>query len=676
MWKAIIRDLGAVCRSRWIAILVFVFALACRLVDFNATSITYDESVGKDSGPWWKLVRSGDFSSEEWGYGRPQFVIMRWFYGVFPEAVFGDNPSDPYDLKGARLVGAVLASALVVGVYFLGRQFGGRGVGIIAALAFSLFPAVLGHDRLASHDLPARLASLVALAFMARHLGHERRRDWFWSAFWAGVSFAAYFRVGVQTILITQTALGFRWLVGKGWRKPEALLTLVGFGMVALVIGFLVFILTWPYAWSRPFLAIAEVFGSPLKISQAGANVEWFFGVIRPLPPWYYAAAYVFMMPTLLLLAHLVGVVRTWDEARRAKAPILLWLAILLPLGMGAVSFRAALNHYLLVCFPAVCVLAALGVQACAERLSRWRGRASSWRMGLCVAMIGSQAVTALRIHPYHLEFFNALVGGTRSVARNHTFMTGWYGEGIRPLFDYVNRHAPSNALVSCRLAAWPGLADLKQNLREDLGIQGVSAINPLGADYLLCVGIESCDQFYRYTPDPKRYEKVFDVLALGGSIGEVWKQRPSRPDDSLVYADDFTTPQISHFAAGSQNLGFNPFSDGKLFPVRTGQPGGILLRIPASLLGKSVTVQVQADVQALGGVAWIQCGSAPTNRITVAQCQSFAGRLESARIVRPGKADLWIFLEIQTTKTWDQDARTFWKYDWFDTLYVRAWPK
>ena len=661
---------------RWIPILIFVFALACRLVDFNATSITGDECVGKDSGPWWKLIKAGDLVSEDWGYGKPQFPIMRWFYGVLPEAVFGDNPSDPYDLKGARLVGAVLASVLVVGVYFLGRQFGGKSVGVIAALAFSLFPAILGHDRFASHDLPARLASVVSLGFMVRHLSHGRPRDRLWSAIWAGVSFAAYFRVGVQTILITQAALGCRWLVERGWKKPETLIGLAGFGATALAAGFLVFIATWPYAWSRPLLAIAEVFGSPLKTSQAGPGMEWFFGSIRSLPPYYYVAVYVFMMPVLLLLAHLVGAARTWGETRVAKAPILLWLSILLPLSMGAVSFRASLNHYLLICFPATCVLAALGIHACAERLSKWRGSASAWRMGLCVAMIGSQAVTAIRIHPYHLEFFNLLVGGTRGVARNHTFMTGWYCEGIRPLFDYVNRYASHNALISCRLGAWPGISDLKRNLRPDLGLQGYTAINPLGADYILRVGFETCGGFYRCDPDPERYEKVMDVLTMGGSIGDVWKRREDLSQGGLVYADDFLTPQIARFTVSTLNLGFNPFSDGKLYPLESNKPAGILVRIPSELLGNAAEIQVRSDLQATGGKAWIQCGTNSTNRLTVARCDSFTGRLESARFARPGKGDLWISLEMVTGKLWFGDPKTFWDYDWFDSLYVRKWPR
>ncbi len=663
--------------GRWIPILIFAFALACRLVDFNTTSITYDESVGKDSGPWWKLIQKGDFSSEEWGYGKPQAVIMRWFYGVLPEAIFGDNPSNPYDLKGARLVGAILSSVLVVGVYFLGRQFGSSSTGIIAALSFSLFPAILGHDRFASHDLPARMASLAAVYFMAKHLQTVQRRDWLWSALWAGISFAAYFRIGVQTMAILGLALVARWIADKKWRQPQSLLALAAYGGLALGTGFIVFTATWPYAWAHPIQAFCDVFVSPLAIAQGGGgSFEWFFGKIRSVPFYYYAVVYVCMTPALLLLAHFAGCIRSRGEVRHAKAPLLLWLMILVPIMMGAVSFRAALNHYLLICFPATCILAAIGLEACAKRLARFGGVVGFWLAGLSLLVVGTQAVTAVRIHPFYLDFFNSFVGGTRSVAARHLLMTGWYGEGIRPLFDYVNQHATDGSTVCCRLAAWPGLLDLSRNLRSDLALQGQTNTNPLGADYILRVGLESCDQFYRCQPDPEHYEKVMNVQALGGSIGEVWKRRSFPPSVGWVYVDDFCSPQATRFVAGTQNFQFNPFMDGKFYPVFPDRPGGVLFRIPATLLGSARIIEISTKLQAGGGEAWIGCGSSPTNRTVVARCNHFSGRLDSPKFPRPGQGDLWISLEMITAKGWDQHPKTFWNYDWFDSLYVRAWTK
>lgn len=665
--------------SRLIPIALFILALGFRLYDFNATSITYDELAAKDSGPWWQLVKSGDFTSEGWGYQKPRVAIMRWIYGVIPQALCGDDPGSSLDMAGSRAIAAVLGSILVVGVYLMGRQMAGAVTGILAAVIFSLLPTVLGHDRYACHDLPARVATVFSLWFMIRHFQTQSRRDWLASAILAGVSFAAYFRVGAQTIFVLQLALCWRWIVGRRWvgAKVADVAQLVSFSAISGVLGVLLFILSWPYMWPHPIATFIEMFAQPVSMVQGGASLEWFFGESRLVPFYYYLLIDAVMMPVGVLLVYLAGLCVTAKQACRGRDRLLLWLFVFVPMAAGTYTFRSALNHYLMICYPATAVLGALGILAVARWLSRWRFSIDGWRWGLGTVIVASEILIAVRIHPYHLEYFNGLVGGTRSVAENRTFLVGWYGEGIRPLFEYVNQNAPTNALVTCRLGPWPGLGELRRYLRPDLDLQGYSpAANPLGADYVLRVGLETGSEFYRWVPDPEFYEKAMDVTAMGGSIGDVWKRRPNGVGTNhWIYTDDFSSPLVTRYAAGGRNLDLNPFSDGKLFPVKPGEAAGILLKIPSAMLGKATMVQIRSRVQIQGGSARIQCGSSSSNLVTVATCEAFRGVLESPPVKRPGKGDLWIALEMGTRKTWNGHPRTFWDYDWFDSVDMRAWP-
>lgn len=639
-----------------VPILIFSFALACRMMDFNCTSITYDEQVAKDSGPWLQLLKAGNFSSTAWGYGKPQSVIPRWLYGVLPEELFAENPSDPYEVAGARLVAAILGSTLVVVVYFFGRELGGATVGTLAAVMFSLFPAVLGHDRIAAFDLPARLASVLSAWRLAHYFRTGSRRSWGVAAICAGLSLACYLRVGVLTLITLLAALGVRWAAKAERRTPSTALEIVAFGFLSLVSGWGLFVVTWPYAWTCPIGAFLEVFSSPARIAQAGPSLEWFFGNIRPLPFAYYPIVYLVMMPLGVLVLHLFGLAITWGKARRGEAAALLWGFVFVPLVLSSFSFRSSLNHYLLICFPATCVLAAIGIQ----RLVGFRVLAAS-------CAIGAEAIIATSIHPYHLEFFNVLVGGAGTVAARHIFMTGWYGEGIKPLFQYVNEHAPSGATVNCRLGPWPGMGDLKRNLRADLRIQGHEAVNPRGADFVLRVGMETCGEFYRWQPGPE-YTKVKDIDAMGGSIGDVWQRTGS---GRALYSDDFSTPQMQLCNRSSNNLSLNVHSDGKLFPLQPGKLGHALLCIPSAVLGEVSPVQIRANVRIMGGIAQIRCGTDPASLAVVATGRHGAGTLESSWIPRPPNRDLWVSLAMLTHNQWDQNPRTFWKYDWFDSVSV-----
>lgn len=655
---------------RGLGAMIFAFALLCRVVDFNSTSVTNDELSSKDSGPWLALLKKGDFISEEWGYNKQYSIILRWTYGVLPQVLFGTDPGNPYDLAGPRLIGAVLGSALVWGVFLLGRQYGGAGVGVLSALVYSLFPGVLGHDRFAAHDLPARMASLAALLYMGRHFKTHSRRALLWSAFWAAFSFAAYFRVGVQTIFILQAGLIWRCLAHKKWTSPETTLSALSFPIVAAIGGYLLFVITWPYAWWRPIEAFNASFATGVHAAAVGGNQEWFFGKIVVLPWSYYPAVYIFMMPLAILLALVLGMLCTWKECLRGEIVLLLWLNILIPLVTMCMALRSSLNHYLLICYPPTCILAAIGIVGLAGRLRRW-GSVQGWKVALGSAVLVCEIVIGFRIHPWHLEFFNSLVGGTAGVSKNHTFALGWYGEAIQPLFDYVNQNAPPNSTITVRLGGWPGLFDLKRNLRKDLQIQGYTALHPLGADYVLRTGAETCNQFYRWNPNPALYDKAMDVTAMGGSLGDVWKRRDPAALSDLLYSDDFSSPQITRLAIRVENMSVNIFSDGKLYSVEPNRPAALLIQIPAGILRGQTLLRCQADVQMNQGGFSISVGVDPAKLEEVSQVSNFKGSLESQGFqIKPGK-DLFIELRWITNYRWNGGPQTFWEADWIDGFRI-----
>jgi hypothetical protein len=488
------------------------------------------------------------------------------------------------------------------------------------------------------------------------------------------VSLASYVRVGVQTVAVLVAFLAARRFVRDRERTLEALRPIVAFGAIAVGIGAVVFFATWPYAWFRPITGFREWLELPLKNAQLGGSPQWILGEIRPAPLWYYPAVYVFMCPTLLLAAHAFGCRLTWPDTQRVEPVVLAWLVAVVPMVVGG-SFRSSLNHYLLVCFPGTCVLAALGLYGLAGRLAAWRWDRRVWFPALTAVVLGSEAITAVLIHPYHLDFFNILVGGTRTVASQRLLTTGWYGEGTKALFAHVNEAAAAGDFVNCRLGPWPGIVDLQRNLRRDLEIQGARRADPLGAAWVLRVGLETCNEMYRFEPDPERYEKVHDVLALGGSVADVWKRRAIAAESGLVYADDFASSQPLHYAVGSQNLGFTPFSDGRFYPEDFSRPGGVLFRIPANLLGATRQVQIRVKARCKSGSAWVAAGAGADSRREVARRSFFDGWLETERIDRPGTGDLWISLEMETSMQWDGSRESFWNYDCLDAFQVHAWP-
>ncbi|MDD2708055.1 MAG: glycosyltransferase family 39 protein [Verrucomicrobiae bacterium] len=653
---------------------LLIFAFFLRVIDLDGTSITYDELESKHSGEWRNLVEQLDFTSEKWAFSQNHGVCFsRWLFGVLPEFLWKENSADPYALSGARLIAAWLAAAHVVLIYFLGRETGGVRVGFVAAFIYSLFPAVLGHDRISGHDLPPRLTLTISLLYAIRYHKTRSWRPLLISAAWTGATLTGYFRIGIQSMMIIGAWMS--WLVWI-WRRENCKIHLAKvfiYQAAALLTGYILFLLTWPYAWTRPTEAFHKVFGvaAGSAFSFGGAFLEWFFGSIQPTPVYYYFAVFLFVTPVLCLLLMLAGVAGSWRKILRGNPESLILLSVLVTLISATLFVRQTLHHYIVMAFAGVCVLAGLGYRWIFNRLGSRFPRRKNLLGWMGILMLASLLWNTWRMHPYHLEFFNLLGGGIKGVSKNHTFMTGWYGEAINPLFEFVNKNAGRNATVICRLGPWPGMEDLKRNLRKDIGLQGYTHLDPLGPGYILLTGFETCSRYYRYCPDPRFYEKIYDLTVDGGSLGEVWGRLPAIKSARLLYQDDFSTFQCKQLIVNAQNCELNIHSGGKFFSPKSGVWAMVVFRLPSVFLQDSQRVAMEVDYRLLRGELKVFASTNPSKLAAVGAAGHNAGTLRTNEVVRPPKTDVYVALAWKTDAVWDGLHSSFWDYDWLDAFRV-----
>lgn len=683
-------------RIHWIALGLFLFALFPRAIYPLATSICYDETVAKDSGRIWDLLLAGDFGSKDWAQF-PYFPYYRYLFGLIPQILFGAEPSDPFDLVGARWVGACLGSGIVVVTFFIGLRCLPFGAAVLGALLLALFPTALGHDRIASQDAPSRLVGLLAWWFLLRWSSRVRAdgqnslpSGLLWIAALFGICLTLYYRTGVANGLgaMLWLLILFRNILRK--RHTWRILVCLFLGFVIVFIGTWIFSawILWPYVWFRPS-ELFRWYADPLSVATTGGGVEYWFGLIRTLPHSYYLIVLLVCTPPITLLAFLGW--HTWEGwrwlglARRAQSePALgrdwlmrtlpIWVMFWIPLILGSITLRQSLTHYLQILLPALCLGASGGIWLLHERIHCKR---ASWRrpsrLILLVTPIFAQAYACASVSPYFFEYFNGLTGGGANVTAKRLFAQGFYGEAILPLFDHMKTHGEPGSTVACRFGPWPGLSRLDRVLGSDFFLQGHQAIDPLGARYVLRAGYERYGEFYRYLPNPLLYEKVFDVMCDGGSLGDVWRRKEGLAAAGLVYADDFATPQFLRFAVAGQNFNLNPFSDGKLYAESGDRPASVLMRFPAALFAGKRSASIEADVQMREGEFRILAGKDPQRLHEVARASNMAGCLRGNEVaVRDGR-DLFVALEWQSAHRWDGKPRTFWNSDWIDALRIYA---
>lgn len=453
-WRA--RRGSAPWQDALVAALLGGVAVAVRAWAIPSQDVLWDELAYLLSGD--HMVRNamlGDWSKEAFRFNFEHPPVAKWIYGV--GGLLGGH-------AGARALGAALQGAAVAFTYGLGRLLFRRPlVAATGAGVLCFLPHVVGHGRLSGLESPVLFFTTAATLAIACWVGSiQRGRPRHGLIGWAAL--LAVLGMGARMTAIW--TLGLVFLVGVGaYRRAlrRGLVVTPIASAVGVGLGVLVLFALWPWLWDEPFEAFKGV------VARWGTQhpTEYFEGVDRAPPPArFYAAAFLATTPESVLALALLGAAAGLSRRRSRAGTWLVLGALLLPFGQSLSSFRQDLARYVVQAWPALALVAALGVEALGrwapERWGRWRNRAGR---GLALALVGHVAVSLALVEPYPLDYFNDAIGGPYGVFRDKRFELAWWGEGIGEAVRYVNRVAPDGATV--RLEVEP--RDTRPPLRADL---------------------------------------------------------------------------------------------------------------------------------------------------------------------------------------------------------------
>ncbi|MFN8636383.1 MAG: phospholipid carrier-dependent glycosyltransferase [Chloroflexota bacterium] len=386
--------------------------------------------------------------------------------------------------------GFALATALLVTLIAgLAWRLAGPLAGLLTGLVVGLEPFYLAISQLVHMD--ALLSGCMVASVLAALAGWTRvdeakgqgqvgRRGWIVaSGVLAGLALLskvpALFLVpfvpalGVGLLLVQRTPrlarlLGLADLVQDASGRGVALCRLV----VDLAVWGIVFAVTvmalWPAIWVwGPF----EIFGRVAEFTretggQPHEQGTFFWGRQTADPgPFFYPVALMFRIAPLTL-AGVVLVPLRWRRMSAGHRLLVLTLAgyclgFLLMMTLGAKK----LDRYVLPMFPALGVLAAVGLAAGYRWLRAWLGadstpiatalvtpRVGAWpaAAGIVVALLALWP--ALATYPYFLSYYNPLLGGGPAAVR--TVMVG-NGEGLDQVARWLNArpNAPDLWVIS-----------------------------------------------------------------------------------------------------------------------------------------------------------------------------------------------------------------------------------
>ncbi len=388
----------------------------------------------------------------------------------FLQAMLPAQPVSVAYLTFVRFPTVLLTSVCVVGVYFFTKKLFNQGIALLSAILLALDPYYLAHSRVIHQD--ALMTSFMILSVLS-FLVYLESQPWLpliFSGLMAGLAFLTKSPSLFLGPYLGAVALAV-YLAKVRKRHVLAWQGLVRLGgelaLWLLIAGFL-FVLLWPAMWVDPLNTVAEVIGRAMtRAASPYGEDNFFLGRLVQDPGLLFYPVVTLFKLTPLTLAGLLAFIGFWLRGLEGRRQRSLTAQKLHSLALVAfvLSFTAMISlgadksdRYNLPIFPALDILAAIGLSDLAERVKsltsqrlpsvRGLSGASLWAVGLLLVLI-MQGGSTLSHHPYYLSYFNPLVGGGHRAAR--TLLVGW-GDGLDEAARYLNKKENATEL---RAASW-----------------------------------------------------------------------------------------------------------------------------------------------------------------------------------------------------------------------------
>ncbi|QQG43493.1 MAG: glycosyltransferase family 39 protein [Candidatus Daviesbacteria bacterium] len=437
------------------------------------------------------------------------------------------------DVDSYRVYGVLLASLLVGLVFFWTSKIYGKFAGFVAALSLITYP----------------------LFFSEMHFNTEKDipESFYWSLFlfliWYGVKIlkakwilfsGLVFGLGLGTkfnILFSSLVIAPWFLVlalGKSIEYKKNILNkinaflkissnrrfVISLFLVPLV-GFVIFLATWPYLWQDFEYGLWRVFnfyktiGLTVNVNRdflgpLGANTYPLLWIISTTPP---------LTLLLSLIGFIFALIKIKSEKDKVSLLILLWLLvpILRVIWPGATIYGGV--RQIMEYIPALAILSGLG----ASFLTRWRYK-KVISILILLAFI-PVVIRLVQIHPNENVYFNFLTGGLSGAKEKQ--IPSWgnsFGSAYRQGVVWLNKNAPPNAEADFVYELMPNIPLIW--VRPDILFHNSRRSGPLRrGDYAMTLtydGVINRSYYDKYLE--QQVNPVYETQVDGVAILKIWE--------------------------------------------------------------------------------------------------------------------------------------------------------
>lgn len=590
-------------RFMWLAwLFVVVVILTPRILDLDVFYARDELAIW----PWadqftlavWQGNPAGTLTDSDYPgipmfWGQTLFLSLKYrLPALFPNTMIPVEELFRYRslpfLAERRLVVGVLVTVQLVTAVWLARQLFGWRAALLSAILLGLDPFSLTEARVVRLEMVS--AGFVCLSLLAYLLYRQSRlRRWaLVSGIMAGLGVSGKTSAGlivpyIWLLLLLDllphlsiSHLRISNLQISNLQTPNLplsrLQSLITTGLLWAGGAIAAFWLIWPAMWVEPLAALEHLWRT--GFAQAADRSVWgdkvfFWGQLWPGDPgpWFYPVALAFRTTPLAWIG--VAAAVAWLLLRIRPSPIshppspisqlLLFILVLL---LELTFIVSKVDRFMLIFFPALNILAAVGLDILITYASRavQHGRRALHDYlpaGLALLVLVVQLTQTIPAHPYYYTYWNPLLGGGR-VAMD--LLPVGAGEGIDRAMAFLNRQpdAADSTVVCGASEPWCRRTFTGHTLRSASYVSG----EWITADYATL-----------YISHLQRHNYPAEVVEFLMSQEPLYRVELN----GATYALVFTVPDVPRFAGPWNDLA----GQARLLGFDLGQPtqpaGGVV---------------------------------------------------------------------------------------------------
>lgn len=344
-----------------------------------------------------------------------------------------------------------------MGVYLLARKVFGQRVGLLGAIVVALDPYYIAHSRLVHLDAILSACMILSALMLILYVTSSVGRGYLIGAgVLAGLALLTK-QLGLFMLPFAFLALGVRYLLAA--RSPLDVVELKRFLLDLLLWGVVVvavYVIVWPVMWRYPGEVLRVLVRKTMERQWKPGWGAFFWGEIVDNPGMlFYPIVAPFRLTPVSLVFFLLSIAAFIGDLRRIKEgktiiAMALGLAYILFYSLMAGLAPKKMDRYILLMFPMVDILAAVGIERSVRALRglswRWSPLLRRTSCGIAVGVVSLPPLFWIHTFPYYMNYFNPMVGGASMAVR--TLTAGW-GEGYDLAAKYLNEKGDSERLTA-----------------------------------------------------------------------------------------------------------------------------------------------------------------------------------------------------------------------------------